>query len=296
MKAMKAMKSSMIATAGATALLAIMGASPASATLLSFTWNPQLTTPTPLSSPSGTSPQSPQFTADTLGLADYALINATNPNDVTENAVLEVSSLTLSSGAVTPPGFLGATGATPYELYFVLNSTSSVAPGPGALSNDLFGTFSTLSYTLYGAVGGGCTFSVAASGLSNPTAACAGDQILTLATGQLTNNGLNSVEIQNYQSTQPVPSANADASIASGANAGGFFVSPSILSNLNFQGVFANAFGETTSPGAGLYVIDQGAGSLNLVQVAIPEPETLAMFGFGLMGLGWAARRRYKKS
>jgi hypothetical protein len=162
------------------------------------------------------------------------------------------------------------------------------------LQNDLFGSFSSLSYTLYGAIGGNCTFSVASNGLSAPTHNCGGDTILTLATGSLSAQGLNSVEIQNYTSSQPVPSANANATIVAGSNAGSFFVAPPILALLNFQGVFSNTQGETSQPSAGLYVINQGAGSLNIVPV--PEPETVAMFGFGLLGLGWFVRRRAKKS
>ena len=295
---MKAMKSALIG-AGIGALLAVMGASPAAADPINFTWNPAATSGTALSTPSAPQNLAPEFTANNLNIADYATINLGAPNGsggfntVTENAILAVTSLALQSPSLSAPGFVpgqghgsltGQVGATPYEIYFVVTSTSHLAPdGTGGLT----GAFTTLSYTMFGDVGGNCTFAASAGG---PSTSCGGDTQLVLATGNLApGGGNNSASINN----QNVPSANVAATITLGANAGGFFVSPSNLALVDFSAAFINTAQVSSEPSPGLFVINGGGGN---VDITVPEPLTLSLFGAGLLGAGAMRRRRSKKA
>jgi hypothetical protein len=288
---MKAVKSALIATASAGALLGLLGVGPAMATPITYEWNPAATSGTALSTPSGGSPLAPEFSGNDLTIKDYASINISNLSDVTESAILAVTDLGLVSPSVSAPGFVNGSGggsavaengATPYELYFVVNSTSTLSPS----GSNLAGVFDTLTYTLYGDVGGNCSFSVSGSTVSK---SCGADTQLVLATGSLTNNGINQVAIDSG-----IPSANADANIVAGSNAGGFFVAPTNLALLNFESAFTNTGGQVISGGTNVIDITGGGGNIDIVKV--PEPETVAMFGFGLLGLGWFVRRRAKKS
>lgn len=289
---MQAAKSTLIATASVGALLAVLGASPAAATPITFTWNPGATSPV-------ISTGSPSFTTQTLGVTDYAEINTSNPGDVLESGILAVTSLNASAGG---GGFYGGLsgndqfasgGATPYQLYIQYSTTSVLGAGGT-------GVFTSISYSLYGVAdnsgpGGACSYSVSSAGA---VANCSGANTpVKLASGSLSPYGLNSVSIEGSSPNIDV-SANADTSIVAAAGESGFFVSPTNITLFDFQNAFSNTTGEVStysaSPTNSGYLVTQGSGSLTMVQV--PEPQTLAMFGFGLIGLGWLVRRRAKTS
>ncbi len=284
---MQTVKNALIAAASV-GLLAVMGTNPAAA--VPFTWNPSLTTPTALSSAGA-------FTASNFTINDYAVIDTTNLAVVTEKAILSVQSFNTSTpGLVSSSGTVGGTGS-PYALYFTVTATSHLTPsGPG-----LFGAFDTLSYILWGDVGGGCGFSVSAGG--GPLASCGLDTQLQLATGSLSSFGLNQVNIING-----IPAANVDVTIAAGANAGGFWVNPTLLSFFNFETAFTNTPEEITQSGA-IFVIGAntgcgalqnqacpGGGTIDLVALPVPEPVTLSVFGAGLIGAAALRRRKAKKA
>ena len=291
---MQRMKSALIATAGAGALFAILGATPALAGPVFYTWDPSQTAAggTCASSCvlSTASSSSPQFTGSDLTIADYAAINLTGTPSVSETAILAVTSL----GASPEHGFVNGVGggagnaiggATPYELYFVVTANSTITPdGSGGFT----GNITALTYTLYGDQGGNCTFSVIGT---TPTAACSTDKQLVLATGNLAP-GPNQVTI----GSDGVPTAtDVDTSIVAGANAGGFWIAPLPLLKFDFQSSFTNTTTAIDNPEPpGFIVINGGGGNVGLI--GVPEPETVAMFGFGLLGMGWFARRRAKKS
>ena len=266
-----------------TVLATVMAAGAASAAPVVFTWDPSATANGTLSTAGAFSPL---FTASNINIADYATINLSNPSAVTETGVLAVTSLTggsVTHGLVngTGAGAGGAIGgASPYQLYFVFSSTSAIAPdGSGGQK----GFFTSLSYTLFGDTGGLCTFSVSGANCSG-----SGTQ-LTLATGSLSNQGVDIVTINNAG----IPSANVSVSIVPGTDAGGFFVNPNNLSLFDFSAAFTNTPDVVTTAGP-IITIDGGGGNMNLVR--IPEPITLSLFGAGLVGAATMRRRKAKKA
>jgi hypothetical protein len=275
---MKALKKTLIA-AGVGALVAVMGAGSASASPITFTWNPSLTSGGVLSTGGA-------FTANNIFVSDYATLNVGNPAAISEHSILAVNNF---NSGVSPAGFVNGNGqpsganpgGTPYQLYFVIDSVSHVTTPIDA--NNFLGKFDSLSYTLYGDKGGNCMFSPSFTGAAN----CSGDQQFALATGGLSNNGLNQANVLGG-----IPSANADATIITGPNAGGFFVSPADLTSLLFEAAFTNTPGVVTRSG-NIITINGGGGN---VDVVVPEPLTLSLFGAGLVGAAALRRRRSKKA
>jgi len=276
--------SSLLASAALAATLAVL-ASPASAT--PFTWNPSATSGSALSNATA-------FTASNITINDYAVIDVANPAIVTESAILSVQNFNVATPGLVNNSGIAQNGANPYALYFTVTATSHLAPsGPG-----LFGSFDTLTYTLWGDVGGNCTFSASASG---PAKSCGGDTQLALVTGSLSTLGTNQVSIVNG-----IPSAAVDVTIANGANAGNFWVSPSLLSAFQFETSFTNTLQEITTSGTKFIIgaatgcgVNQdqpcpGGGTIDLVP--IPEPVTLSIFGAGLAGAAAMRRRKAKKA
>jgi len=274
---MKFLKNALMA-AGVGAVLAVLSAAPASATPITFTWNPSLTSGGVLSTGGA-------FTANNMFVSDYATINVGNPGAITEHSILAVNNF---NAGVSPAGFVNGNGipsganpgGTPYQLYFVIDSLSHVTTPIDA--NNFLGRFDSLTYTLYGDVGGKCTFSASFTA----AASCSGDQQLALATGNLSNQGLNQANVLGG-----IPSANADATVIAGPNAGGFFVSPADLTSILFEAAFTNTPGVVTRSGD-VITINGGGGN---VDVVVPEPLTLSLFGAGLVGAAALRRRRSKK-
>lgn len=265
---MQRVKSALIATAGAGALFAILGATPAVAGPIFYTFDPSATvaggtcvSSCVLSSPT---PSSPQFTGDDLTIKDYSAINLTGTPFVTETAILVVTDV----GGFSSPGFVNGTGnsggilpvASPYELYFYVTANSTITPdGSGGFK----GNITALTYTLYGDQGGNCTFSVVGT---TPTANCGGDKQLSLVTGNLAS-GPNQVTI----GSDGVPTAtDINTTIVAGANGGGFWVAPLPLLKFNFQSSFTNTTTHTDDTIPNWIIINGGGGDVGLI--GVPEP------------------------
>ena len=232
----------------------------ASAALPQFTFNPN-----------AVGLEGTGFSADNLIISDYANVIFT-PTGFTETGFLSVTSAQLGATTFQPAGLNSA-----YGLYIAFSGTGVNTLGLPAGVNA--GTFSALSYTLYGY-----------NGVGSFTPTSAPVPFVKLATGALDTS-----KVSTFAGTSvagQVTTANANANLTFSIEPGkqGFFGSPTSFYTLA-QSVFGNTQSTIAMTSTGI-TVSQGGGAVNFVAAPIPEPETYALLLAGLGAVGFMARRR----
>lgn len=308
------MRFKQLSLAGACFAVAVLASNAASATPITLTWNPSLSSPA-LSN-------SGAFSFGNATIQDIATIalSATGANtySAAETGFIPFVNFTpLGGSAFTPAGLNGSGGATAFGIYGAFTATANLTC-PSA--NVCIGSFTSVTFTLMGDPGYDTTFGFDAAGLA--TATGTGNDVV-LATGTLTA-GQNQVTF-----ISGIPGANVTTSFIQDPSETGFFVSPDASVMLNLFGSFTNNVGpagqvtcyaSTSAPcgggatdiyggdvlagnpgvdillniGKGANGLNPGGGSINFDQVSkVPEPISLSLFGAGLIGAAsFGARRR----
>ena len=218
------------------------------------------------------------FTGDNLLISDFSTVTFGAGNTFTDTGYLAVSSAQLAGATFTPTG-LNST----YGMYFAFTGTGTLTAGGNPATAPTLGSFSTLTYTLYG-YNGAASFGFSGN---TPTETASGEMVL--ATGSLINGRVSTVPTGN--GTTFVPSAFADLSFNAAADKAGFFKSPSPFYNLALT-AFTNTTSQVEAFDGG-FRIRQGGGSVNFgMTPAIPEPQTYLLMLAGLSAVGFVVRRR----
>jgi hypothetical protein len=250
-------------------------ASSSSFALPTFTWVPAAATPPLVGAP---------VTADNIIISDFSTVRFTSPTTFSDAGYLAVQSFEMG-GTTVVAGGLNST----YGLYFQFSGTGTVSGGNPAVS-PTSGTFSSLTYTLFGYNGPAATFGF--DGSDNPTVTGAVGAV-ALATGSLLA-GPNQSSVGSFPQTPSFTSfAGANLSFTPTAAGGSFFASPSSFYKVAVSS-FINSPTQVSPVAAGFasgFRIAQGGGSVNFA-TPIPEPETYALVLAGLGAVGWMVRRR----
>lgn len=227
--------------------------------------------------PTGVGLAGPSFTADNVLISDFSTVTFGAGGTFSDTGYLSVSALQLGGSTFTPTG-LNST----YGLYIKFTGAGTQTAVNPAL-DPAFGSFSSLTYTLYG-YNGPASFGF--SGNTPTTTAPAG---VALASGSLINGSVSSIPTGDGLTFTPSANAKLSFNVAAGQEA--FFESPSPFYNLALT-AFTNTTSEVEAFDGG-FRIRQGGGSFNFTSTPpVPEPQTYAMLLAGLGAVGFVARRR----
>lgn len=210
------------------------------------------------------------FTADNLLISDYATVTSTSATTFTETGFLAITGAQLNSSTLSIPGLNSS-----YGLYIAF-SGQGTTDGNNPLTQVTIGSFTSLTYTLYGYNG------VASFGFSGTTPTTTAASPIALASGVLVNGNVVSFPTSGSFS----PSAGATVTFASASAA---FATPTPFYNQALTS-FTNTVSQVQSFSGG-FMVRQGGGTINFA-TAVPEPVPAAMLLAGLGVVGFVARRR----
>lgn len=216
------------------------------------------------------------ITADNILFSDFATVTSGAGGTFTETGFLSITGFQLGGTNLTPAGL-----NTDYGLYIAFTGTGTTTTNnPTTTVN--FGTFDTLTYTLYG-YNGSATFGF--NGLGAPTETASGE--VKLASGTLISGTVLTAPAGGGKFN---PSANANLTFTVDPAAAAFFTAPNPFYNVALTS-FTNTTSQVTLTADG-FRISQGSGSLNFEPLPVPEPSSTAMLLAGLGVAGLLYRRK----
>lgn len=215
------------------------------------------------------------ITADNILFSDFATITGGPGGTFTETGFLSITGFQLGGTNLTPAGL-----NTDYGLYIAFTGTGTTTTNNPATTVN-FGTFDTLTYTLYG-YNGGATFGFSGH---TPTETASGE--VKLASGTLISGTVLTAPAGGGKFN---PSANANLTLMVEPAVAAFFTAPNPFYNVALTS-FTNTTSQVTLTGTG-FLISQGSGSLNFEPLPVPEPSSTAMLLAGLGVAGLLYRRK----
>ena len=185
------------------------------------------------------------------------------------------------NGSFVPSNLNGLNG---YNLYATLTATGTYTQN-GAATTFTFTPNSGAGLNVFIDANQDTKFSAFTSGTQGSVITGNGSTDILIATGGITQGGGTLNCAGNGANCGSFGTKTSFALTPDGKN---YFVAPNPFYDLTFSsGDFRNF-----TPQANTTQYTQGGASLNFEVRAVPEPETLALLGVGLLGLGLTMRRR----